>query len=328
MPNVTFSVGSPLAYNIRSLELPGKVHKIKVTFEHGENVFTSPDFELGTTHSTGSAGVPLLGRLVFSYTYNCENKSVTLCSTDYPSGDGMKLLTFPKDTTDICVEHSADVGFPADEGFSGGLWNYQSNLMPGAAQIFKGITRNASDSLITALRSDPKLIVQLRALPAELSIESALALSQVYRDGEYVEMYDHTKVYGPEFSILGYGSVLNNPPTAVLAGNFANVLGSTGDRKINGWAWLELWERQVNGGNPATDCASKHYNGFQCNNVGRYNLVGGHVVIGNAARPGTIGGNDVYIIPICDAHNKYTFIGPMAPVIYSQAVWLNNYHNP
>ncbi|KAB5531265.1 hypothetical protein GE09DRAFT_1064000 [Coniochaeta sp. 2T2.1] len=105
MISVTFSVGSPLAYRVRSLELPGQVHQVQADFQDGSHLFTSADFKLGTVHSLG--GKALIGRLCFRYTYDAANGIITVCGIDFPSADGMTLITTPEGTNHICLEHAA-----------------------------------------------------------------------------------------------------------------------------------------------------------------------------------------------------------------------------
>ncbi|KAB5575540.1 hypothetical protein GE09DRAFT_1092435 [Coniochaeta sp. 2T2.1] len=239
MVSVTFSVGSPLTYRVRSLELPGNVHQIQADFQHGSHVFTSADFKLVTVHSLG--GKPLIGRLSFRYTYGAASGIITVCGTDCPSADGMTLVTTPEGTNHVCLEHAAaSAGFSADQ--ASGPWNYRTQLMPGAAQVFKSIVRAANNALISALEASPNLTaVQIRKPLPELPTEHYLNLCVVYRAGRFLELFDHAKQYEPDDEVHSVESLFGGEVTFKKGENFANVIGSTGDKEIGGLSWIRLW---------------------------------------------------------------------------------------
>lgn len=318
MFSTSFSVGSPISYRVPSLELPGQVHQIQVDFEDGEHTFTSPDFQLGTLHSAGSR--PLMGRLTFRYSYDSTNR---VCGTDYSSADGMTLVTMPQGTDQACSEHAASGGFVADEVYGNSQWNYHSQLTPGAATIIKNIVRGANDALIAALETvtEPKLIVQVRKTLPELPLEHYLNLCLVFRNGKFLETYNHTSQYAPHDQVVPLESVFGGIVMMNYGENFANGIGSTGDPKIAGLSWIRLWADQF--GIYPTICTSQNYNGFPCNSV----IYGGHVISGQTARVVAKGSDSVYIFPICNAHNNNNNVD-MAALQFIHGVWLRNYLGP
>jgi hypothetical protein len=316
MVSVTFSVGTPLAYRVRSLELPGLVHQIQAEFEDGSHTFTSSDFQLGTVHSLSSRS--LIGRLSFRYSYQAANRVITVCGTDFASGDGMTLITMPEGTDYAYFEHAASAGFTADQS---GPWNYRTQLMPGAAQVINSIARGANDALISALEATPDLVVQVRKSFPELPMEHYLNLCVVYRGGRFLELFDHSHQYEPDDEVHAVDSVWGGEVTLNKGENFANVIGSTSDPKVAGLSWIQLWARQF--GMYPTTCESFNYGGFPC---GTY-LVGGHIVLGKKAMVMAKGSNAVYIVPICAGHNNNDNVY-MAALTYPKGVWLKNYLGP
>ncbi|RSH89959.1 hypothetical protein EHS25_001945 [Saitozyma podzolica] len=318
---VIFSVGNPVAYRVPSLDLPGLVSDVQINFEDGDHVFTSADFKLGTVHSAGNR--PLIGRLTFRYSYNAANRTITVCGTDFPSADGMTLITLPDGSNpqqEACFEHAADgTGFAADELSGSRTWNYHSQLMPGAAKVFKSIVRGANEAMIAALEAStsPQLIIQLRTPVPELPIEHYLNLAVVYRQGQFLELYDRSSQYETTDEIRPVDSVWGGEVKMTKNENFANVIGSTPDPKV-GRSWIDLWRKQF--GYP-TSCTSLSFpKGFDCGPT----LVGGHVILGKKATKVAAGSNNVYILPICKGHNNNDKIY-MAAISYLNGIWLKNY---
>jgi len=296
---VSFPVGLADGYIAGDLELTAVVHHIQADFEDGDHLFTSQDFELGTVRVAGSRA--LIGRLTFRYSYNSESNTVTVCGTDYPSADGMAMMTMPSGMEDAaCFEHAAAAGFLADEVYRNGKWNYYSPLMPGAPETIKGIVRGASDALIASLKEVPDLFVQVRQLLPELSAEDFQALSFVSREGRFLEVYDPTHAYRPDDELHAPTSTYGGTETWQLDSDFANVIGSTPDPRPptpSNRSWLNLWERAT--GRKAV-CTSI---GFPPDVPCRGSLVGGHIIRGEVARQVRRGSNEVRIFPICRGHN-------------------------
>ena len=148
--SATIPVGSPNTYRVPSLELNGQVHQIPINFQDGDHTYKSPEFDLGVVHSLQGRG--LKAQLTFHYTYDSKTRVITVCGTDYPSVEGMALITFPHGIDQISVERAATTsGFAGDEQKLSDAWNPRSQLTPGAAKIMRDIARAANDALIEAL---------------------------------------------------------------------------------------------------------------------------------------------------------------------------------
>ncbi|KAK4935839.1 hypothetical protein LTR66_015409 [Elasticomyces elasticus] len=316
----TFTFGPHDAYHCPSLTLRVEAQNIQVSFQAGTNAFTSSDFDMGVLHSLYSR--PIIGRLTLRYTYNEVKREITVCSSDYPSADGMTLITMPQDTAEACFEHAAPCGFLADECYKNSAWNYHSQLMPGAATYMKQVVRNANDALIEALRNIPNLTVVVRELFPKLEQAVYHDLCVVFESGVPTAIYNpdlhavlgaHQAVGLPESTFAGSATWATNSP-------FSNVNGSTSDPKPNReTSWMNVW-RAVWGADPA-QCSSYHFNGYNCNG----NLIGGHIIAGMVRQSVTRGSNDVYIIPICNSHNGTNQY--MEVVSNDKAVRLTGYLN-
>ena len=115
-------------------------------------------------------------------------------------------------------------------------------------------------------------------------------------------------------------STFGGPVTFASTDVFANVIGSSGDPKVEGLAWIQLWKRTYPTAT-VTQCSSFDFpTGFGCTT----NFVGGHVIKGQTAQVVAAGSNDVFIIPICQKHNKNNNVY-MKPIKENRAVWLKNY---
>ena len=127
------------------------------------------------------------------------------------------------------------------------------------------------------------------------------------RVGDVIQIGDVRSTYGGTY-------------TFASTADFANVIGSSSDPKVDGLAWINLWKRTYPGVS-VTECSSLDFpTGFQCTT----NFVGGHVILGQTASMVAQGSNSVYIIPICQKHNKNNGVY-MMPITEGRAVRLNNY---
>jgi len=319
MVTVSFPVGPKEDYQSSMLELNASTHQIEVTFEEGEHVFTSSDFRLGSVRVAGIRD--LIGRLVFQYSYDPASKVITVCATDYPSANGMTLMTIPQGMEqETCFEHAADCGFLADEVYRNGKWNY-SPLMPGAPARIKSIARDASDALIAALGKIPDHIVRLRKILPDLSAEDFKALSFVIVDGKVVGGLDRLDQLGADAEIVTPFSTFNGIEQWGYAWDFANVVGSTHDPlPVGSTSWIALWKAAV--GNPFPTCTSTGFPGHVICSPSA--PVGGHIVPGTLARPVAQGSDEVRIFPICHAHNG-TNASYMRTLQQAWCVRLDNY---
>jgi hypothetical protein len=245
---IKFTVGGQEKYQVPILELPGHTQNIQANLQDGDHIFNSADFQLGTLHALG--GVPIIGRLSFGYTYDEKKNSITVCGSDFPSADGMKLVTMPEGIDEACIEHAAPCGFAADEGYKNLTWNYQSQLMPGAVAHFKKIVRDANNALVEALRAQPGLTVTTRQLFPELPQDAYHKLCLVLEGDKVLGPCDPKVPLGSEH-VVGIVDSTYAGQAIWGGGPFSNVESSKDNPKPNGESsWMEVWGNEWNSPDP------------------------------------------------------------------------------
>lgn len=230
----------------------------------------------------------------------------------------MVLVTQAEGIDEICVERTVLDGLTLEESQRNRFWNYRTQLVPGADKVFNLIVRDANRAMIEALKQQKEVIVQIRTPLPALSTKHYLSLCTVYRNGEFLDMYDKDKDYGADIVIGNPESTWGGTVYMHHGENFANVIGSTEDPHIAGKSWIRLWADQFE--HYPMICTSHNYGGFVCGHT----FVGGQVISGTVAHTVATGSNSVYIYPICHAHNNNDNVY-MAALQYLDGVWLNNF---
>ena len=161
--DITLPFGWFLDFRTASVEIPQFLIEIELSFEDGDHVLTSSDFELGTLK--GDVDVPLIGRITLRYSYDAANGAITVCGTSFPSSDGMALITMPKGMEEQAYVsrtiHRNDAAV-SDDGVGGSLWAPRSKAMAGTDDLLTQMVRMANESLINALWNEPDLTVSVR----------------------------------------------------------------------------------------------------------------------------------------------------------------------
>lgn len=309
-----------IAYQTQFVDLIDAPSTIAVALEDGTHTFQSEDVDLGSLALFENRR--LLGRVVFSYTYDEAQRTVTVCGTDFPSADALRLVTFPAGTTEYCYHRAArSAGFAADDLMANPHWNCRTPLTPGLDEALQGMARAANKSLIAGLEDVPGLVVRIRQQPPEVSAEAYQQLLTIYRDGVFQGPYEPGCELGPRDAVQTIDSVWGGTVKFSVGEAFANVIGSTSDPKIAGKSWINLWADQF--GVYPNICTSYQFNGFKCGS----SFVGGHIVTGTTARQMPKGSNSVYIMQICHPHNKNDNVY-MEALEYQAGIWLKDYLGP
>ena len=316
MLNIQVDFSLPLAYQNPFVTLPARAHRLGFELAEGTHTAKSEFVDLGVVHQFN--GRRLLGQFVFEYSYDPATRVVTVCGTDFDSARSMYLLTFPEGTSEQCRQYAAGGGFVGDDLAANPHWNYLTPATPGLQDLLASAVRAVNDRMIEALQKEPHLIVQVRKHPPELSPEDHAKFLAVYRDGEFQGFHDPNRQYGPRDEVFNIESVFGGEVTFSYGEQFANVIGSTNDPKINGLPWIQLWANQF--GTYPVVCTSYHLNGFGCGD----SLVGGHVIGGTQAKKVAKGSNSVWIMPICKQHNNDDKVY-MEALKYLKGIWLKNY---
>lgn len=292
-------------------------HDVPVELRDGTHTFRSAAFPIGTLHSYEQR--PLDAYLTFTYTYDQAGRTVTVCDTDFESADGLRLVTYPRDTLEYCHHRAAGSGgFRADDLAANVHWNLATPALAGVRSELARMARAANQSLIAELEAVPGLTVRVRREAPELASAHYLNLLVVYRDNEFLEVYRPDGDYGDRDVVHPLESVYGGTAIFDYGTLFANVIGSDPDPKP-AKSWIELWRKAFDLPTPK-DCASLDYHGFDCGD----DILGGHIILGTKAAKVTTGSDGVYIIPICKQHNNDDRVG-MAVVTNGGAVWLKRY---
>lgn len=262
----------------------------------------------------------LIGTLTVWSNYEPDTNTLTLCSTDLVSPDSTYLSSYPQSSRNqTCRQHT----YLSDAAPCGSNpnWNYCTNLTPGLMQEFQNTVRSAQEAIIQAAK-DQGFTVVVRTPPPPVPPETADKLRMVYQEGVFKEAFDPQKDYGEEMAIFDIESTWWGEIFLTAGENFANVIGSTPDPKIDGEYWRALWESQFG---VAATCSSFHYPGgnYPCTPPPA-SLKGGHVILGKTAKKMPKGSDKVFIMPICAKHNAddRTY---MAAVEYQKGIALHNY---
>ena len=296
-------------------------HRIAISLHPGKHEFVSEPFAIG--HLRKHAHRPLLARLAFTYEYDAELPSVTVCAANYVSAETLYLTTYPEGTEEFCHQRAHGHGNVHDDLLGNPHWYYLDPLMPGLSGFLRSVATRTIDALIAVLKETDGLSVGVKQPAPMLPPEVSRDLMRVYRDGEFVESYDPDKEYGSDCSFITVESTFAGTFNFAVNAAFANVRGSTRDPKINNQSWIALWTATFHNAGPQGICASTTFPaGFACGG----NIVGGHIVSGTQWRSPPQG-STVYIIPICHNHNmRYDTNGVslgMKAINWQQSVQLN-----
>ncbi|MCS3532943.1 hypothetical protein [Chryseobacterium sp. JUb7] len=259
-------------------------------------------------------------QLAFTYDYNAEEKMITISSPEEGSEDSMHLVSASQDHTSHHLLFASEI---PEKIFKFNI-NSDLPLLSEQEDTFKMLVQTAYEELFNTLKNVEGLSIRVKTPPPVLSSELENELLLVYKDQELAGLFDPNVNYGKNYTVKSIRSVWGGKVTFAVNADFANVIGSTYDPKIDGSSWIKLWESSFGA---ATVCSSYNFAGnypgkFTCND----SLVGGHIIKGKAASAVPKGSNDVYIIPICKAHNNNNSIY-MEAIKYQGAVWLKNFMN-
>ncbi|KAI0710816.1 hypothetical protein C8Q76DRAFT_73217 [Earliella scabrosa] len=169
--------------------------------------------------------------------------------------------------------------------------------------------------------------------PVTSAAEDTIENPPTYTAEDILENTTAVYMPGDIFKIGGVSSQFGGRETFDEGQPFVNVKGSSRDQKIGNKSWLRMWKDAF---------GVKHDQELQCSSYGygktpegtstRFactkTIVGGHVIKGKEPSKVPHGSNDVYIIPICQKHNKNENIQMSAVTSKCHAVRLDNYHNP
>jgi hypothetical protein len=294
-----------------------------IDIQEGSHTYTSPYKTVGTLKNFK---IPRLeAGIRFSYTYNGADDTLELYGSDYYSeSQSTCLLTRPEGSSQICYQR-AYRGDPSPCG-SNPNWTYTTEYTPGLWAALFNMARLANDAIIEAAKRTFAVVRVNTPAPTLASAEELNKWMVVTtKDGEILGDFDPTVNYPEDTIMVNYlQSTWGGEVTFTKNENIANVIGSTPDPKISGKPWIEIWERQYGLEDSCTSHNWASGKTFACNDDTRSNIVGGHVITGTTAKTMPAGSNNVYIVPICKAHNNNDNVYMRADV-YVKGIWLKNY---
>lgn len=322
------SAREELVINVASTDLDIPIY-------NGTNSWTSPEVNIGTLKYSQNPIVKAAIR--FTYTYDPSKNMITLTGNDFVDKEtSICLITHPEGSNQYC-NHFPFLPSDIRNSFCNNNedWDYTTSLTPGLPEKITENIRDIND-LVYQRAADTFRVVRVRTpFPAHFAQAEDYHLNWIFmysKDNEFLGVYDPEKEY-PSGTIQRHPiqSQWGGEVTFKFGENFANVIGSTGDKRVGGLPWIRLWTQQFNVSNPT--CTSLHWasgipNSFNCSNPPLLpNIIGGHIILGHVAQQVPHGSNSVFIMPICKAHNANDHVY-MAANVYQKGIWLKNYHNP
>lgn len=314
MKKITFELPIFNLINQGPLKLEQTTVPVELELSEGEHVFTSPPIELGTFfHFT------VFGHISIPYTYDAEMNYITVCG---PNDDSDRQLTIHTN-----LEQHAQFG-ASHKSINTNVrntWADFLNKVPAIKQATQVATQHSRDTLVSKLlESDVEGVIETGPAPIIDPSNYQAYKDMFLPDKEGTEQPSLDDIYELQTQVDStyYGTI-----TWTLNYAFANIIGSTGDKKPTGYSsWIRLWADTCNNGYNTTKCSSYGYSdghsGFTCGT----SFVGGHVIPGKVASSVAHGGT-AYIFPICKAHNNNDNIY-MSSRYNPKGVVLHNYHNP
>ena len=310
-----------LEYENKLIKLIRAKDSFSLELKDGKNSLISNPIECGVAKFIEGDSRTLYATISFTYDFDETNSQLTIISSELNTPESVSF-------------HIGHPGYPhitsSQEHISIDKSNKLKNIsskspiLPDLQSIINQEKEKVNNAIIKEANKNGITVFVKSPLP-KMEFDDYLELSSVYNDdGSFVELFDVEKKYDSTKRIVHLASFFKD--TVYFAENqkFANVIGSTHDPKVKGKSWLKLWRNAFNA--KSKICSSFEFDGFDCtddSDAGK-NLVGGHVILGNKASKVTVGSDDVYIIPICKAHNNNDKVY-MQPIYERRAVRLGGF---
>lgn len=281
---------------------------IELTFnlEDGKHIYRSTQIKIGNYH-----GLDIFLLLEIPYSYNTETKEFIFSDKNYRYED---LIKFHISSGDNNLISSV---FTYNE--------YTTNVSPLFSLEHNSFLKLRFDEIIDKI--SPVIISALFEAGVRNVFKPSFALEITKENFNNLKgILDDTMSESPE-NIFKLQHFITSTYLGVeyFAADtaFANVIGSAGDKKVDGLAWLELWRQKTqldDKSNPSTlTCTSlNHFFDPHTNQEenklctledrnGNSTLVGGHVIKGKFAYQVAHDSQAnlvVWLLPICTTHNS------------------------
>ena len=297
--------------------------EISIDVQQGDHTYTSPFREVGALKYFSPPYLEAALRV--SYSYSCADDVLELYGNDFVAPDhSTALLTRPVGSGEVC--HQRTYHGCVNQRDTSPNWSHSTPYTPGLASALTLSVRKANESIIAAATRLFRVVRVHTPPPTLETAEEINKWTMMYAcDGTLLGSFDPTRRYPDGTTMVNHlQSTWGGTVTFKQGEHIANVIGSSSDPKINGQAWIELWERQYGLEDMCTSHDWASGKKFTCNDGSQANRIGGHIVTGTTAKRMPKGSNDVYIIPICKAHNGNDNVY-MRAYVYTGGIWLKNY---
>lgn len=310
-----------LEYNSELIKLRKTKHQILIELKNGTNTVSSKPIKCGVAKHIEGESQKLYATVSFKYDFDEVNSQLTIISSKLESPDSVNFRIghpgYPQITSFIREERVSSPEKLNDI-------TYKSPLFPDLKSIIDQERMKIKNAIIDESNKNGVTVFVKSPFP-EMDFEDYQNLSLVYDVNEKtLETFEIDKVYDITKRIFHIESYFKDIVYFAPNQKFANVIGSTHDPKIEGKSWLKLWRNSFNA--KSKICSSFEYNNFNCtdgSDNGKH-LVGGHIILGDKAGKIELGSDDVYIIPICKAHNNNDNVF-MLPIHERRAVRLGGF---
>ena len=293
------------AYSDEQLQLTEQTVPVTLDLGGGSRTFTSDPLSVGTHQ-----GLEVRAQLTFSYEYRRDENKLVIRGNDDRTSDQLRISTFLSGAPDQALAQEPSLIFhvmPNDIGQNlplRNMWTAHVGSHPDLHGALANVARAANDRLVEgAIEAGVESVLQ-RGTPPVVTLDTLDGWKRMFglpvtpepqtdRVGELIHMQ-----FRVDSTYVG---------TVTWAGNtdFANVIGSTQDPKVQGFpTWIGLWENKCNGNIGAGICTSNNWFSNDPTRTCNGPYIGGHVITGQTAMSMTQG-STVYIFPICTRHNSF-----------------------
>jgi len=318
---MNISIPLKLDYDSELINLEKPKHQITIELKNGTHTISSRPIECGMAKHIEGETQKLYATVSFKYDFDEINSQLTIISSKVESPDAVNLKIghpgYPQITTFEKKESVSSTKKLSDI-------TYKSPLFPGLESIIDEERMEIKNAIIDESNKNGVTVFVKSPFP-EMDFDDYQNLSLVYDVNEKtLETFVIDNIYDATKRIFHIESYFKDIVYFAPNQKFANVIGSTHDPKIEGKSWLKLWRNAFNA--KSKICASFEYDDFNCTNGsddGKH-LVGGHIILGDKAGKIEVGSDDVYIIPICKAHNNNDKVF-MMPIHERRAVRLGGF---
>lgn len=324
----TGTVRVPLSpfYENKWIKLNETSVELVFTLDDGERWAQSEITEIGTLKHMQN--MPLLARISLWYKY--EDGEITFCANDNDVPEAPRMSVTLANGGAFSVLRPSALDRALSEPGTGGC--LASPLTQEAQAPLIECLKRANNRVIAWAKSLSIIVCERSPFP-DMDPEDYAQLNEAFMKERAAFLGGDAAARDVEMGVE-IRSFYDAKATFPANQNFANVIGSATDPHGDGLDWIALWRTKFerSGDTCATDHNDYGYDACgteiikktrNCDSV----IIGGHVVTGTTSldplkrnpRP------DIYIIPICQAHNKMSASSFMKTATETNVIKLKKY---